>query len=164
MHEINLDGAERKIFHNCVEKLWMGGKPEKFKKVQHITVYRTNELEEDKEEVEGTVIGYGVEDVNIATFVYLRGTVSVSSLDYFSSVGSSSKPSHPSLPVSIGTRHIQEYLKKKRGRKRKFINIHQDKTSHEDQMKRYKMIVQAKLVVGYWELIPMESGAELSAP
>ena len=26
------------------------------------------------------------------------------------------------------------------------------------------MIVRAKLVVGYWELIHMESGAELSAP
>ena len=28
-------------------------------------------------------------------------------------------------------------------------------------MKRGKVIVQAKFVVGYWELIPMESGAEL---
>ena len=26
------------------------------------------------------------------------------------------------------------------------------------------MIVRAKLVVGYWELIPMESGAELLSP
>ena len=31
-------------------------------------------------------------------------------------------------------------------------------------MKRGKVIVQEKLVVGYWELIPMESGAELLAP
>ena len=31
-------------------------------------------------------------------------------------------------------------------------------------MKRGKMIVGAKLVVGYWELIPMESGAELLDP
>ena len=30
-------------------------------------------------------------------------------------------------------------------------------------MKRVKVIVQAKLAVEYWELIPMESGAELSA-
>ena len=49
MHEIDLDGAELKICRNCVEKLWMGGKPDKLKKVGHITVYRTNELEEDKE-------------------------------------------------------------------------------------------------------------------
>ena len=48
MYEINLDGAERKIFHNYFDKIWMGGKPEKLKKVQHITVYRTDELEEDK--------------------------------------------------------------------------------------------------------------------
>ena len=31
-------------------------------------------------------------------------------------------------------------------------------------MKQSDVIVQAKLVVGYWELIPMESGAGLSAP
>ena len=43
MHEINIDRAERKNFHNCLDKLWMGGKPEKLKKVQHITVYRTDE-------------------------------------------------------------------------------------------------------------------------
>ena len=30
-------------------------------------------------------------------------------------------------------------------------------------MKRGKVIVQSKLVVGYWELIPMESGAKFSA-
>ena len=30
-------------------------------------------------------------------------------------------------------------------------------------MKQYKVIVLVKLVVGYWDLIPMESGAELSA-
>ena len=31
-------------------------------------------------------------------------------------------------------------------------------------MKRVKVIVPAKLVVGYWELIPMESWDEYSAP
>ena len=53
MHEINIDGAERKICHNCVDELWMGGKPKKLKKVQHSTVYRMEKLEEDEEEVEG---------------------------------------------------------------------------------------------------------------
>ena len=43
MHEINLDGSERKICHNCVEDLWMGGKSEKLKKVGHSTVYRREE-------------------------------------------------------------------------------------------------------------------------
>ena len=52
---------------------------------------------------------------------YPRGTVSVSSLGYSSSVGSSSTPSHPSLHVSVGAHHIQEYFKKKRSRKLKFI-------------------------------------------
>ena len=48
MHEIDLDGAERKICRDFVDKLWMGGKPDKLKKVQRITVYKTDELEEGK--------------------------------------------------------------------------------------------------------------------
>ena len=79
----------------------------------HSTAYRTDELEEEEEEVEGTVLGYGYEDVSIVPVVYPRGTVSVSSLDYFSSFGSSSKPSRPSLPVSIGACHIQDYFNNK---------------------------------------------------
>ena len=106
----------------------------------------------------------GGEEVNYLPFVYPRGAVSVSSLGYFSSVGSSSKPSHPYLPLSLGAHHIQEYFKKKRGRKRKFIKPQQEKARHEERMKRGKVIVQEKLVVGYLELIPMESGAELLAP
>ena len=38
MHEINLYGAEQNIHRDCVEKLWMVGKPEKLKKVGHRTV------------------------------------------------------------------------------------------------------------------------------
>ena len=38
VHAIDLDGAERNIFHNCVDELCMGGKPKKLKKVQHSTV------------------------------------------------------------------------------------------------------------------------------
>ena len=49
MHEIDLDEAELNICRDCVDKIWMGGKPEKLKKVQHSTVYRTKDLEEDKE-------------------------------------------------------------------------------------------------------------------
>ena len=51
MHEINIDGAQRKICRNCVDELWMGGKPDNLKKVGHITVYRTDESEEETEEV-----------------------------------------------------------------------------------------------------------------
>ena len=66
----------------------------------------------------------GGDEVSIVTFVYPR----VSSMGYFSSFGSSSKPSHPSLPVSVVARYIQEYFRnKKRGRKRKFIKPQQDK-------------------------------------
>ena len=61
-----------------------------------------------------TVLGYGGEDVSIVPVVYPHGTVSVSSLGYFLSVGSSSKPSYPSLPVPHIERHIQEYSKNKR--------------------------------------------------
>ena len=48
MHEIDLDRAELNIFRKCVDKIWMGGKPEKSKKVQHITMYRADGLEEGK--------------------------------------------------------------------------------------------------------------------
>ena len=47
MHEINLDRAERNICLNFVDELWMGGKPNKLKKLGHITIYRTEESEED---------------------------------------------------------------------------------------------------------------------
>ena len=136
----------------------MGGKLEKLKKAQHSTVYRTEELYEDEEEVEGTVIGYGGEDSSIVPVVYPRGKFSVSSMGSFSSVGSSSKPSHPSLPVSVGAHQIQEYFKKKRRKERKFIKPHQDKARHDERTNQGKVIVQVKLIVGYWELIPMESG------
>ena len=59
----------------------------------------------------------GVDEFSIVPLVYPHGTVSVSSLGYFSSVGSSSKPPHPSLPVSVGSRHIKEYFKNNRERK-----------------------------------------------
>ena len=48
MHAIDIDVAERKICHNCVDEIWMGGKPKKLKKVKHSTVYRTDESEEDE--------------------------------------------------------------------------------------------------------------------
>ena len=43
IHEIDLDRAEQSIYHDCVDELWMGGKPEKLNKVGHRTVYRTDE-------------------------------------------------------------------------------------------------------------------------
>ena len=97
------------------------------------------------------MIGNGGEYVSITPVVYPR----VSSLGYFPSVGSSSKPSHSSLTVSVGARHIQDYFKKNRGRKRKFIKTQQEKARHEEQMKLSKLIVREKLVFGYLELIPM---------
>ena len=43
MHVVDIYGAERNICHNCVDELWMGSKPNKLKKVQHNTVYKTDE-------------------------------------------------------------------------------------------------------------------------
>ena len=51
INEIYLDGADRNICCDCVDKLRIGGKPEKLKKLVHNTVYRMEESEEDKEEV-----------------------------------------------------------------------------------------------------------------
>ena len=100
--------------------------------------------------MDGTVLWGGGEEVSIVPVVYPRGTVSISSLGYFSSVGSSSKPSYPSFPLSIGACHIQEYFKKNMGRKLKFIKLNQEKSRHEEQIKRIKVIFRAKSVVGYW--------------
>ena len=47
--------------------------------------------------------------------VYPHGTVSVSSLGYFLSIGSSYKPSHTSLPLYLGVHRIKEHYKKKKG-------------------------------------------------
>ena len=96
--------------------------------------------------------------------VYLLGPVSVSSLGYFLPVGYFSKTYHYSLPLSLGELHIQEYFKKKRGRERGlFIKPYQAKAGREYQRKKMRVTVQAKLVVGFWELIPMESGSDNSA-
>ena len=40
MHEIDIDRVGWKICHDCVDEIWMGGKPEKFKEVGNSTVYR----------------------------------------------------------------------------------------------------------------------------
>ena len=109
MQDIDFDGAQLKICCDCIDKLWMVGKPEKLKKVQHSTMYRTYGLEEGKEEVQGTVLGDGGKYVSIIPVVYPCDTVSVSSLDYFSSVSFSSKPSHPSLPVYIGAATFKSF-------------------------------------------------------
>ena len=53
-------------------------------------------------------------------------SVSVSSLGYFSPVGSSSKPSRYSFTLSIRVFHTREYFKKKRGSNQKFIKSHQE--------------------------------------
>ena len=43
--------TDRKICRECIDDLRMGGKFEKSKMMQDITVYRMDELEEDEEEV-----------------------------------------------------------------------------------------------------------------
>ena len=48
MHEIGFYGVERKIFCDCVDKLWMVCKPEKLKNVVQNNVNRTEKPEENK--------------------------------------------------------------------------------------------------------------------
>ena len=43
LNDIYFDGAERKIFRNCVDKIWGWGKSETLNKVGDITVYGTDE-------------------------------------------------------------------------------------------------------------------------
>ena len=122
MHEIDLNGVERKICRECVDNFRMGGKPEKPKMVQHSTMYRTDELEEDKEEAEGTVHLNGGDKVNIVPFVYPRGTVSVSSLGSFLSVGSSSKPLHLPLEILLNAVCSERERQRRMGRFRRRTN------------------------------------------
>ena len=102
------------------------------------------------------IVGGG-DDVSFMPFVYHHGTVSVSSLGYFFSVGSSSKTCHPSLNPSLGLHRIKEYFKKKRRRKRKHIKPQDENYRHKQEMKKMRVTLRARLFVGYWELVPMES-------
>ena len=61
--------------------------------------------------------GGGGDEFSIMPVVYPRGMVSISSLGCFSSVGYSYKNSHPSLTLSLISRHIQEHFKNNRGSK-----------------------------------------------
>ena len=47
MHDIDPDETEPKICHDCVDEIRMEGKTDKLKKVEHNTVYRTEESDED---------------------------------------------------------------------------------------------------------------------
>ena len=49
IHDINLNGAELNICRDCVDDIWMGGKPDKLKNVQDSTVYSTIESDEGEE-------------------------------------------------------------------------------------------------------------------
>ena len=100
--------------------------------------------------MEGTVLGDGGDDFSVIRVVYPRGMVSVSSLGFFLSVGSSYKPYHPSLTLFLGVKCIQEYFKKKRGRNQKHINSNKEKSRHEEKRKQIRVTVKEKLVVGYW--------------
>ena len=139
MHEINIDILEQIICCDYVDELWMGGKPEKFNNLGHRNVYRTDLSEEDKEEVEGTVLCDGGEEVSLVPNVYTCGKGSISSLGSYLSVFSSSKPS---FTLSLGACHIQEYFKKNWRRKRKFIKSHQEKARQEDEIKKNNVILQ----------------------
>ena len=49
MHEIDIDGTERKIFCGFVDEIGMGGKSTKLKKVGCSTVYRADGSDEYEE-------------------------------------------------------------------------------------------------------------------
>ena len=68
-----------------------------------------------------------------------------------------------SLSLSLGIHRIQENFKKKRGRKQTYINPQKGNSRREQQMKQIRVTFRAKLVVGYWELVPMESVADNSS-
>ena len=46
MNDINIDGGERKICHDCVDEIWVHDKLETLKKLGDSTVYWTEESDE----------------------------------------------------------------------------------------------------------------------
>ena len=61
--------AEQKICRDCLDKIRGWGKSEILNKVGYFTVYVTDESEKDKEELEGTLLGGGGDDVSIMPVV-----------------------------------------------------------------------------------------------
>ena len=118
-------------------------------------------MEEDEEEVEGAVLGYGCDDVSVMYVFSHHVTVSVLPISYI--LFGCSYPRTfflPCLSLSLKARHIQECFKKKRGRKQKLIKPQQEKSRHEDRRKKISIIVLANLVIGFCALIPLEAGAD----
>ena len=91
--------------------------------------------------MEGTVLGGGGDEVSSIPAVYPCGMIIVSSLGSFLYVGSSYKPYHPSLNLYIRVHHIQEYFKKKRGRKKKYIKPQEDNVRRDQQMKKMRVTI-----------------------
>ena len=112
--------------------------------------------------MEGGVLGGGGDEVSIMPVVSPRETVSASSLGSILFVGSSFKTSHTSLPIYLGAHHIQENFKNNRRRNLKPIKPQEENASHQERRNQVRVKVRANLVVGYWYLIPMESGANNS--
>ena len=86
------------------------------------------------------MIGYVGVEVSIVTGVYPRGTVSISSLGYFSSMGSSYKPSHPYFLLSLEECHVQEFSRR-RGGGIVFIKTQPEKAKNKERTKQSKVIV-----------------------
>ena len=121
LYDIYFEGGERKICRNCVDKLGGGGKVREIEEGGRQHCVRYSLIIGGRRRSGGEIIGGGSDEFIIIPVVYPRGTVIVSSIGYFSSVGSSSKTSRPSLPLYIGARHIQDYFKNKRWRKKKLL-------------------------------------------
>ena len=70
LNDIDFDIRERKICWDCVDEIWGQVKSETLQKVGNRTMYGADESEDDDEEVKGTVIGGGSDEVNIMPVVY----------------------------------------------------------------------------------------------
>ena len=150
LNYIDSDRVEQNICRDYIDDLQGRGKSETLKKLVDSTVYGTDESEEDTEEVEGAVIGGGGDEVGFMPAIYPCGMVSVSSFCSFLSVGSSSKNYYPYLPLYLRVHLIQEYFKKKRRRNQKYTKPQEEKSRNEEQRRQMRVIVRAKLIVGYW--------------
>ena len=91
---------------------------------------------------------------NIYYFSTWFSSVTISSLDYFSSVGPSSKPSHYSLPLSLScsTQCSRIFQGRRKMGKRALNSLRQGRISPDGRGRRNKIRVDSLIEVGCWVL------------
>ena len=149
LNDIDFDGAERKIFRDCVDAIQGKGKSETLKKVGDSTVYGTDESEEDKEKWRGKCLEEAVmRPVPCLLFTPMGKLVSHHSVLFCLLVHHINLLILPSLSLLEYT-VFKGISRRRGGGEKKHIKPQEEKDRHKEKRKQMRVTVQAKLVVGY---------------